>query len=86
VKESVPPEVWDLVEARDRVCQASAYGFGSVVPCSGWSVVHHRRLRSQGGVHDPAVLVLLCNGHHVEVHNNPRRAAACGLILRAQSD
>ena len=82
MREPMPPEVWDAVIRRDRVCQASAYGFGSVVPCEGWLVVHHRRLRSQGGKHDPAVLVALCNKHHREVHDNPQRAASVGLILR----
>lgn len=87
MRERLPPEVWAEVERRDGYrCQASAFGFGSVIPCAGPSVVHHRRLRSQGGDHDPARLVLLCDGHHAEVHANPRRAAACGLILRTSTD
>jgi hypothetical protein len=85
----MPEWVWDAVVRRDRVCQASAYGFGSRRPCAGRLVVHHRRLRSQGGKHDPELCVALCNWHHIEVHDNPRRAQDCGLIvstMAARSD
>lgn len=83
---------YQAVLARDGWrCQASAYGFGSVDPCAGELIVHHRRLRSQGGGHELDNLVTLCGGvtgtggHHGEVHRFPARAAACGLILRAGS-
>ena len=83
MREAFDHEVWLAVERRDLYrCQASAFGFGSRHPCAGPRVVHHRRLRAQGGLDDLDNLVLLCNWHHVEVHDNPRRAADCGLILR----
>lgn len=82
MREPLPPEVWAEVEYRDRVCQASAWQFGSIRPCSGRLRVHHRRLRKQGGTHDLENLVLLCDGHHREVHNYPERAYRAGLLLR----
>ena len=82
----MPEWVWEEVIRRDRECQASTFGFGSRRPCQGRLVVHHRRLRSQGGRHDPELCVALCNWHHIEVHDNPRRAQDCGLILRTMAD
>lgn len=53
--------------------------------CTGRLHVHHIRLRSQGGSHDPDNLVTLCGGPgagnaHDWVHNNPAEAALFGLI------
>ena len=84
MRECFDPETWAAVERRDGyACQASAYGLGSLRPCSGPHVVHHRKLRAQGGPDDMDNLVLLCDGHHTEVHGFPIRAFDCGLIVRS---
>ena len=84
--ETIPPGRWAEVEQRDRVCQASAWAFGSLRPCDGPMVVHHRQAKHMGGTSDPHVhdlenLVLLCNRHHVEVHEQVARARSCGLVV-----
>ena len=82
MREAFDPEVWAAVERRDGyTCQASTYGFGSLRPCSGPHVVHHRKLRSRLGLDDLDNLVLLCDGHHVEVHASTLRATECGLMI-----
>jgi len=78
---AISTELWDQVHQRDRVCQAAAFNFHSLTACYGPLRVHHRKLRSQGGGPDPSLLVLLCDQHHREVHDNPRRARECGLIV-----
>lgn len=84
MREPVPDETRRQVEAAGGYrCQASTYGFGSTVPCTPGLQIHHRRLRSQGGTHSPTNLVVLCPGHHREVHDNPARGYACGLLVRA---
>lgn len=47
---------------------------------------HHRKLRSQGGRHEPANLLHLCLTHHDEAHANPERAYALGWLVRASFD
>ena len=81
-REPMPPEVWDLVMRRDRVCRASAYEFGSEIPCWGPLQVHHRLPRGRGGTHDPELLVVLCLIHHAEAESYRTRAYECGLLLR----
>ena len=44
---------------------------------------HHKRLRSQGGGHDPALMVWVCSVAHSWIHSHPMQAHAFGLILRA---
>lgn len=82
----MPDGRWDEVMRRDRVCQASAYGFGSVKACSHALVVHHMVLRGSGGsgveAHDADRLVVLCETHHLEVHAFPARSYDCGLMVR----
>ena len=80
-------ETYDRVMRRDKWCQAGTYEFGSKHPCIGHLVVHHRRTKGLGGSADPTVnatenLVVLCDRHHREVHDNPRRAYDCGLLVR----
>lgn len=49
--------------------------------CSGYAeVLHHRKLRSQGGTDDPTNLELLGVGCHQWAHANPAEAARLGLI------
>jgi len=84
----MPPDRWDdAMRAAGSTCLASAYQFGSIAPCTGRLVVHHRRPRGMGGssddtIHDVESLAVLCDGHHREVHANPARAYECGLLLR----
>ena len=80
--------------ARDKWCQAQAYGLGSAVPCDGALIVHHRRTKGIGGssdrsLNDPENLVVLCggltgsDGHHGEVHRNVGGVSyECGLLLK----
>lgn len=46
--------------------------------------VHHRRLRSQGGTHDPSNLMALCHPAHDFAHANPAAAVELGLIVQAR--
>jgi hypothetical protein len=39
--------------------------------------VHHKIKRSQGGEDTEENLIVLCNEHHVNVHNSPRMFWAC---------
>ena len=86
MREPLPPETWEAVERRDRVCQASAYDFHSWRACRGPLVVHHRRMRSHGVDHSMENLVLLCDRHHREVHDFPTRSYDCGLLVRTMAD
>jgi hypothetical protein len=77
--------VLPLVLARDgHRCQAV-----TVFPdvhCQGRLTAHHKRLRSQGGGHDPDNLVTVCNNHHLYIHLHPEEAAAHGFIIRTGGD
>ena len=46
------------------------------------TVVHHRKLRSQGGTNEVDNLMLLCQTCHEYVHNHPALSLAAGYILR----
>lgn len=66
--------------ARGR-CQAGLDG------CRGdGQVVHHRKLRSQGGDNSEANLVLLCTSCHEWAHREVAQAVAIGLIVRGWAD
>lgn len=79
-----PPDVKRTI--LDRGCQASGYGFGLDVPCSGGLHAHHRRLRSQGGKGELDNGCCLCSTHHTLAHGAGRREAdATGVILRGAS-
>lgn len=89
----LPPGRYEEIIARDRWCQATAYGWTSGTPCRGKMIVHHMKVKGMGGtsdptINDPANLVVLCggvtgrDGHHGEIHDNPRDAYACGLLIR----
>lgn len=67
-----------VLERDDYTCQLWLRMDGHY--CTGGLHVHHRRLRSQGGSHDPSNLVTLCDGAHRYVHANPAEAAMFGLI------
>ena len=83
----MPPGRWDECVTRDRYeCQAHRHGFQPDTPCHGRLVVHHRRLRSQGGTHDLENLVTLCDLHHRNAHDRDRADAEhAGIILRANA-
>jgi 5-methylcytosine-specific restriction endonuclease McrA len=73
------PEVAAAVITRSEwACEASA------PPCVGRAeVMHHRRLRSQGGPDTVENLMHICNPCHLWLHAHPAKAAAWGMILRA---
>lgn len=52
--------------------------------CEGRGVeAHHIVRRSQGGTDDPVDMVWLCTCCHTEIHANPKRAKAVGLLRSA---
>jgi hypothetical protein len=50
------------------------------------TVVHHRKLRAQGGTNDWANLLPLCWWHHEAVHRQPAIAHSAGLIVLRNED
>jgi hypothetical protein len=50
------------------------------------TVVHHRKLRSQGGGNEWANLLPLCYWHHDAIHRQPAIAHAAGLIVARNED
>ncbi|CAB0571863.1 HNH endonuclease [Corynebacterium diphtheriae] len=76
---TMPHDVASKVVGRaDALCEA-------LLPashCTGTAeVLHHRHLRSQGGKDTPSNLVHICTRCHDWIHNNPKDAAALGLII-----
>jgi hypothetical protein len=45
-------------------------------------VIHHRRLRKQGGKDTPENLIHICVPCHTWIHHNVALAAEWGLLLR----
>jgi hypothetical protein len=76
----------ELAALRARVLAArvpcEAVGFLDV-QCSGRRVVHHVVRRSQGGQHVDANVLVVCNTHHVLIHDNPGHAMDVGLLRSA---
>lgn len=61
--QSIPPAIRRQVMRRDGGrCQVPG------CQCSVYVDVHHIRLRSEGGTHDPEHMVVLCAAHHRAVH------------------
>lgn len=62
-RQSIPPAVRRQVMRRD-------HGRCRVPGCTNhrWVEVHHVRLRSEGGGHDPDNLLVLCGAHHDRLH------------------
>jgi 5-methylcytosine-specific restriction endonuclease McrA len=48
--------------------------------------IHHRKLRSQGGRHDPVNLLHVHHACHEQIHAHPERAYALGLLVRGWAD
>lgn len=72
----------NAVKERDGYC---------CVACTAWigrtgGHIHHRKLRSQGGTHDPENLIYLHHHCHKTIHDNPRIAYALGFLLKAHRD
>jgi 5-methylcytosine-specific restriction endonuclease McrA len=44
--------------------------------------VHHKRMRSQGGTHEPSNLAALCFGCHNAVHDGTAHDAALWIVRR----
>ena len=90
----MPADRWnEAMRQAGWQCEASRYNLGSIHPCTGALIVHHKRLRGMGGTSDPSIhdlsnLAVLCggvtgrDGHHGETHDHPRRAYECGLLIR----
>jgi hypothetical protein len=78
--QTIPPSVRRLVVRRDG-------GRCRVPGCrhTGWLEVHHVRLRSEGGLHDPDILILLCGAHHRLLHRGfliIEGTVSSGLVFR----
>lgn len=67
-----------VLERDDHTCQLSLRMDGH--QCSGRLHVHHIRLRSAGGTHDPSNLLTLCDAAHRYAHANPAEASLFGVI------
>ena len=63
--------------ATRRSCEAEWFGFRE---CSGRREVHHVQRRSQGGLHAPENLLVVCAAHHEAIHANPADAVRAGLL------
>jgi len=48
--------------------------------------LHHRKLRSQGGEHTEANLLWVHDSCHTAIHQYPRAAYLCGLLVRSYLD
>lgn len=44
---------------------------------------HHRKMRSQGGLDDPANLAALCLGCHTHIHANPKESYEQGWLVKS---
>jgi hypothetical protein len=79
-RQDVPPAVRRQVMRRDRG--------RCVVPgcsCAVFVDLHHIRLRSEGGDHDPDTLIVLCAAHHRAVHRGQliiEGRVSIGLVFR----
>ncbi len=61
--QEIPPSIRRQVMRRDRGrCQVPG------CRCSLWVDIHPIRLRSEGGIHDPDLTVVLCSAHHRALH------------------
>lgn len=56
------------------------------LPLDGAPDLHHRKLRSRGGDHNPANLIGAHRRCHRRVHQHPAWATDCGLMVPATAD
>ena len=87
-KNPFPPERHaEALSAAGYECKLVATGFPSKQSCSGGLVVHHMILRGAGGsrdtsIHDLENLMVLCDSHHKEAHDQPRLSYEHGVMVR----
>ncbi|HET6915759.1 MAG TPA: HNH endonuclease signature motif containing protein [Acidimicrobiales bacterium] len=75
----IPADMRRQVKARSR-------GFCEACGVYGAAHVHHRKLRSQGGRHELPNLLHVHHYCHTEIHANPERSYALGLLVRGWAD
>lgn len=79
-----------LAAARPAVLARSGGHFegrGFSENCTGVGVhLHHVKTRARGGTNDPSNLAHLCSPCHTEVHAQPDRAHAAGLLRHSWED
>lgn len=76
----IPVKVREAVKTRaDFRCELCRV-FGEHLHC------HHRRLRSQGGLNEPANLLYVCYTHHNYIHANPELAYEMGWLVKSTDD
>jgi len=52
--------------------------------CTGKAAhVHHRLMRSQGGGHEPSLLLAVCLPCHGHIHANPAKSYEAGWLIRS---
>ena len=66
-------------------CEAARYGLGSLSPCTGDLIVHHRKLRGHGDHRDVNCLHV-CAEHHTRIHANPELSYALGWMVQSWLD
>ena len=75
----IPPAVRLAVRTRaGGFCEA----FGGPWP----SHIHHRKLLSQGGLHDPVNLIHVHMSCHDAIHANPTRSYLLGHLVHSYDD
>ena len=77
MKQETRNAAWSIANGYCRAC-------GKALGAAG--VVHHRKLRSQGGTDDLGNLAVLHTDCHLAVHANPAAARDAGLIVSAYAD
>jgi hypothetical protein len=78
MKQETRNAAWAIANGYCRAC-------GKALGAEG--VVHHRKLRSQGGTDDLGNLVVIhANPCHTAIHANPLAARDAGLIVSAYAD
>jgi 5-methylcytosine-specific restriction endonuclease McrA len=77
---AIPKRIRDAVQERSQ-------GTCEVCGTHGADHIHHRRLRAQGGRHDPINLLHIhgipC---HLDIHLNPERSYALGHLVHGWAD
>lgn len=76
---AIPTSVRDEVKTRSG-------GYCEACGLPGAEHVHHRKLRSQGGRHEPINLLHVHEKCHRGIHSNPARSYALGHLVHGWAD
>lgn len=83
-KNRIPQDVAETVKERSQYfCEAMIPEAG----CNGQGQhLHHRRMRSQGGVHTVQNLVHICESCHSYIHHHPAISYTKGWLVKSTRD